>query len=108
MKGAFCLHHQLPHIPQSALNSPVAPTRGSTEFPVDGITLVGLLQDSDDLLRGHHMRVSHLDTILEEVGRGEEDESGIVMTGGGEEDEESVEGRHTESEGEISYQSVNT
>lgn len=92
---------QLPHVPNSAVNSPVGPSRGSTDFPLDGITLAGLLQDSDNLLSGQ-LRPTHLAPILEDAARGEgEDESGIVMTGGGEDDDESVEGRHTESEGQI-------
>ena len=91
---------QLPHVPNSAVSSPVGPSRGTTDFPIDGITLAGLLQDSDDLLRGQ-LRPTHLAPILEDAARGDgEDESGIVMTGGGEDDDESVEGRHTESEGQ--------
>ena len=91
---------QLPHVPNSAVSSPVGPSRGSTDFPLDGITLAGLLQDSDDLLTSQ-LRPTHLAPIFEDAARGEgEDESGIVMTGGGEDDDESVEGRQSESEGQ--------
>ena len=70
---------------------------GYNDFPVDGITLAGLLQDPDDFLRGHHLgRPANLAPILEEHGEGDgEDESGIVLAVGEEEDEESLEGGRT-------------